>query len=108
MTQVPTAAIPKEIRKSGVKELKILWADGHQSVFPFYYLRERCPCAMCVNELTGERMIPAGSISHDVGGAKMELVGHYAITITFTDNHNTGIYKFDNLRAMCPCGQHGE
>lgn len=94
---------PKEVRKVGSQELKILWSDGHQSQYPFYYLRERCPCAMCVNELTGERVISSHSISQEVGGTKVEIVGNYALSFIFTDNHFTGIYKFEYLREICPC-----
>jgi DUF971 family protein len=31
-------------------------------------------------------------------------VGNYAIQITFTDGHATGIYSYDHLRSICPCG----
>jgi DUF971 family protein len=32
-----------------------------------------------------------------------EPVGAYAIRIHWSDGHNTGIYSFDHLRAICPC-----
>ncbi len=58
---------------------------------------------MCVNEVTGEKMIAKGSIPDTVGGLKVDLVGHYAVAIMFSDNHSTGIYRFETLRALCPC-----
>jgi DUF971 family protein len=30
-------------------------------------------------------------------------VGNYAIQMSFTDGHSTGIYSFDYLREICPC-----
>jgi len=30
-------------------------------------------------------------------------VGNYAIQITFTDGHATGIFSYDHLRSICPC-----
>lgn len=102
MTQ-PGGVEPREIRKVGTRELKVLWSDGHASVYPFWRLRENCPCAACVNELTGERMIPPGSVSKEVGATKVEVVGNYALGFVFTDNHFTGIYKFETLRNLCPC-----
>jgi DUF971 family protein len=30
-------------------------------------------------------------------------VGNYAIQITFSDGHATGIYSYEQLRTMCPC-----
>lgn len=94
---------PQEIRKVGGKELKILWQDQHQSIYTFPYLRGLCPCALCVNELTGERLLKQQNIAADLGASRVELVGNYAVNITFTDNHNTGLYKFDKLRKLCPC-----
>ena len=29
----------------------ILWEDAHRSPFPHRYLRLRCPCANCVDEI---------------------------------------------------------
>ena len=30
-------------------------------------------------------------------------VGNYAIQLTFSDGHSTGIYSYDHLRTICPC-----
>jgi len=30
-------------------------------------------------------------------------VGNYAIRISFSDGHSTGIYSYDHLRSICPC-----
>jgi DUF971 family protein len=30
-------------------------------------------------------------------------IGSYAIQISFTDGHSTGIYSYDHLRTICPC-----
>jgi len=29
--------------------------------------------------------------------------GNYAIQISFTDGHSTGIYSYDQFRNICPC-----
>ena len=33
------------------------------------------------------------------------VVGSYAIQISFTDGHSTGIYSYDHLRNICPCAE---
>jgi DUF971 family protein len=33
----------------------------------------------------------------------VEAVGGYAIRMSWSDGHNTGIYSFDHLRRICPC-----
>ena len=30
-------------------------------------------------------------------------VGNYAISILWSDAHDTGIFRFDFLRQICPC-----
>ena len=37
----------------------------------------------------------------------VEPVGNYALNLTWQDGHNTGIYPFRQLRALCPCAECG-
>ena len=36
-----------------------------------------------------------------VGITAIELVGHYAIRIVFSDGHDTGMYSWDLLQSFC-------
>lgn len=94
---------PKEIKKIGGKELKIVWSDGHTSTYSFQWLRQNCQCAVCVEEWRGEQLLPKETISKEIEGLKVNLVGQYALTISFSDGHNTGIFAFQFLRKICPC-----
>ena len=94
---------PKGIRKLGNKELKIIWDDGHESVFSFRLLRQNCSCAMCVDERSGKLILDRESIAKDMEGLKADVVGNYALGITFSDGHSTGLFTFDHLRKICPC-----
>ena len=96
---------PVELKKQGQEQFKILWEDGHSSVYTFRYLRQNCGCAGCRNELTGERILDQDSISQDLKGMKVELVGNYALHFSFSDHHATGIYPFKVLREICPCAE---
>lgn len=102
-SDLPGSSDPQEIKKVGSRELHIAWSDGHLSVYRASYLREKCPCAGCIDEWTGALRIIPGSIPADTGLAKAELVGRYALRFDFSDGHNTGIFSFDYLRALCPC-----
>jgi len=95
---------PREIQRRGDDELFIRWEDGHESLFAVRFLRQRCPCASCVNEWTGESMLDPESIASDIKVEKAELVGNYAIAFQFSDGHSTGIFSFEKLRQLCPCG----
>ena len=97
---VPT---PKEIARANSSDIKILWQDGHESVYPARALRLACPCAGCVDEVTGQRRITARAVPEDVKPLKIDLVGRYAISIQWSDLHRTGIYAFDYLKKQCPC-----
>jgi len=99
-TQVPT---PVEIGRANLFDIKVTWQDGHESIYPARHLRLNCPCAGCVDEVTGQRRMAAASVPEDVKPLGIQLVGRYAISIQWSDGHNTGIYAFEMLRKMCPC-----
>jgi len=58
-----------------------------------------------VDEFTGERLVAPGSIPTDLTRVKVEPVGNYALKFTWSDEHDTGIYTYDYLRAICSCDQ---
>lgn len=83
--------------------LNIVWEDGHESVYEPRYLRMRCPCAACVDEMTGRRTLTEAMVSRSVYPAAIHYVGRYALQFVWSDGHDTGIYPFDYLRRACPC-----
>ena len=99
----PRAATPTEIRKQGGSRLVITWADGHSGTYAALYLRGNCPCAHCVDEITGKRKIGPLQVIPDVEIQKVSPVGNYAVQLDWSDGHRTGIYSFDYLRSLCPC-----
>jgi DUF971 family protein len=98
-----TSPSPTEIGRANDADLRIRWQDGHESVYPARALRLACPCAGCVDEMTGAIRLVATSVPQDVRPLKVDVVGRYAISITWSDGHNTGIYSFERLRKICPC-----
>lgn len=96
-------ATPVEIRRVDDREVHVTWADGHRTVYTNKYLREACPCAACVNELTGDRVLNPRSVRPDIRADEIALVGRYAVKFRWSDGHSTGIYTFGKLRAECPC-----
>lgn len=106
---------PKAIRASRSRAvLEIDWEDGHHSVYPLRGLRAACPCAECRGGHAG--MSASGSPdmlelpmveSRSAELTGMERVGNYALQLTWKDGHNYGIYTWELLRDMCPCGEHG-
>ncbi len=80
--------------------LKVAWSDGRDSVVAYKELRFQCPCAVCVDENTGVRKIKKESIKEDIQPVRINTIGNYALSIQWSDGHNTGIYAFDMLRKL--------
>jgi len=97
-----TAAQPRVIRRSDPSRLEIEWADGHVTAYTPSELRRLCPCAQCVNEVTGQRMLDPASVPEGLTQSDVRLVGNYALALRFSDGHDTGIYPFRFLRENDP------
>jgi len=85
------------------KALEIRWADGHVSTYEPRYLRLNCPCAGCVDEMTGRRTLIPDMVPAGVYPTVIHYVGRYALQFVWSDGHDTGFYSFETLRALCPC-----
>lgn len=94
--------MPLEIVGLGKSEVRFVWDEGDEDVWPTRLLRTRCTCAMCQSELTGERILDAAAVPEDIVVTHMELVGNYGVAVHFSDGHSTGIYRFVHLRASSP------
>ena len=91
--------MPLEIIGLGKREVRFVWdEDGAEDVWPARELRQRCTCANCQSEMTGERILDPASVPADISVTDMHLVGNYGVGIHFSDGHTTGIYRFSNLR----------
>ncbi|MBL8863881.1 MAG: DUF971 domain-containing protein [Planctomycetes bacterium] len=96
------SASPSVIRRSDPARVEIEWTDGGRSSFAAAALRRACPCARCVNELTGVRTHDPASVPDDLTQSDLRLVGNYALSMTFSDGHHTGIFPFGLLRRLGP------
>lgn len=82
------------------KGIIIQWEDGTDLSYDFRGLRLACPCASCIDENTGEKLLVPTMVPVDVMASQIESVGAYAIKFTFSDGHSTGIYPFALLRHI--------
>lgn len=109
-------ANPEHIAISKSKGIKIDWSDSHHSEYSCAFLRDECPCASCTGAHgTAPRKTDYASPQPANNPFQMykpapkmldiEPVGNYAIRIEWNDGHNSGIYSFDHLREICPCGE---
>ena len=99
--------VPKRIQRRD-EGILIDWdGAGHEALFPARTLRLACPCAECVEEMSGRPLLDPARVPHDVRPVTLGLVGAYGLRVQWSDGHGTGIYTFDRLLAICPCPRCG-
>lgn len=90
---------PTELRVAKDKRsLTISFSDGITHTLNAEYLRVTSPSAEVQGHSPSQRQTVPGK--QDVEIMKMEPVGNYAVRITFTDLHDTGIFSWAYLRSL--------
>lgn len=87
---------PTEIklhRKSRL--LEISFGDGKTFQIPCEFLRVYSPSAEVRGHSPGQEVLQVGKKGVNIN--HIEPVGNYAIQLTFSDGHNTGLYSWDLL-----------
>lgn len=93
---------PKSIKTFKDKgTMELVWQDDRSFALPFKFIRGECPCAVCVNEFTGERILDITTIPEDICPTAMSYIGNYALKIVWSDGHDTGLYTWDRLGILC-------
>lgn len=93
---VKGAPQPTEIKlhqKSRV--LEIAYSDGRTFKLPCEFLRVYSPSAEVRGHGPGQEVLQVGK--KEVSITRIEPVGSYAIQLTFSDGHDTGIYSWELL-----------
>jgi DUF971 family protein len=93
--------IPTSVQPFSPFDLFLGWNDGSSYSLPYHELRYQCPCAHCVDEHTGRRMIERDQIRPEVRVTAVDVMGRYAVQFTWSDGHRTGIYPFERLWDLC-------
>ncbi|MEM7802315.1 MAG: DUF971 domain-containing protein [Chloroflexota bacterium] len=87
--------------------ISITWADGHVSDLPFDGLRKVCPCVMCKGgHANMGRPVDPCSV-RDAAQTNLMLLniqplGSYALQLSWSDGHDTGIFTWEFLRQADP------
>jgi ATP-binding protein involved in chromosome partitioning len=95
---------PIGFQRQGNTGLIIVWNDRKRSSFEVRTLRLSCPCAVCVNEWTGKKMLNPADVPEDVRPLRIFSVGRYAMGVEWSDGHSTGIFGYDYLRRLGETG----
>ncbi len=87
---------PKEIKRTA-SALQILWSDGSTELVDFGKLRKACSCAVC-RELKTPLQETQPYYKRAVQMNKMDLIGNYALGVTWGDGHHS-IFSFERIKA---------
>ncbi len=96
-----TTAPPESIDVGEGGELVVVWPGGPRVAIPPRQLRDQCPCASCIEEGTGRKLLDPATIPADIHPLQITPVGSYAVQFHWSDGHSTGIYTWQALRHAC-------
>ena len=96
MTPTPATVWPEEIRLSKAKDsLFVKFDNGYETTLTAELLRVESPSAEVQGHGSGQKTTPAGKANVTI--SVIEPVGNYAIRISFSDGHDTGLFSWDIL-----------
>ena len=96
MTAEPTTLWPEEIRLSKSKDsLFVKFDNGYETTLSAELLRVESPSAEVQGHGVGQKTTPAGKAKVTISA--LEPVGNYAIRISFSDGHDTGLFSWHTL-----------
>ena len=96
MTPTPATVWLEEVRLSKTKDsLFVKFDNGYETTLTAELLRVESPSAEVQGHGSGQKTTPAGKANVTI--AAIEPVGNYAIRISFSDGHDTGLFSWDIL-----------
>lgn len=98
-----TMLTPTKLQLKRDEKLTVQWSDGQSTELSVRELRRACPCAACKElrqQQAKSRLVVMQASTGPVQVAEAKLVGNYALNITWSDGHASGIYSFEYLRSL--------
>ncbi|MDC0663079.1 DUF971 domain-containing protein [Marinobacter sp. SS21] len=97
-----TTERPSNIRiRKRSRLLHLDYADGSSAELPFELLRVYSPSAEVRGHGMGAGVLQTGKQDVEITGA--EMIGNYALKLSFSDGHDSGLFTWAYLREL---GQH--
>ena len=94
--------IPTEIKlHQASRKMEIAFDNGVRYELAYEYLRVYSPSAEVRGHGPGQEVLQIGKKNVEIKG--IEPVGMYAVQLTFSDGHDTGLYSWDLLYKL---GEH--
>ncbi len=91
-----TPARPSEIKLHQISRIhEVSFSDGRAFKLPCELLRVYSPMAEVRGHGPGQKVLQVGRMDADI--TNVEPVGHYAVQLTFSEGHDTGICSWGLL-----------
>lgn len=91
--------MPTEIKLHQVShKLEIAFNNGARFDLPYEFLRVYSPSAEVRGHGPSQEVLQVGKKNIEI--KSIEQVGSYAVVLTFSDGHDTGIYSWDYLYEL--------
>lgn len=90
--------IPQEIRLNPTRNALTLVYDNQTFELPAEYLRVYSPSAEVRGHGVGQEILQTGKRFVQI--TDLAMMGNYALKITFSDGHNSGLYNWDYLHDL--------
>jgi len=94
------AEVPVALDRRDGRTLVVTWQDAHVQQVDVRDLRLACRCAACVDEMSGRARLDPATVPLNIVPTRIWSLGNYAIGVSFSDGHSSGIYTFGHLRRM--------
>ena len=82
------------------QHIRLKFPDGKENVLDSRQVRLACQCAVCVNEITGKKILNPAKIRPDIAPKEITPLGNYAVGISWNDGHSSGIYPYTMLEQI--------
>ena len=91
--------VPTEIKLHQLsRKLEIAFDNGTRFELPYEFLRVSSPSAEVRGHGAGQEVLQVGKKNIEIKG--IEPVGSYAVQLTFSDGHDTGLFSWDYLYEL--------
>jgi ATP-binding protein involved in chromosome partitioning len=91
--------VPPEVKQEGDTVL-FKWQDQDDWKINAVHLRSSCGCALCVDEYSGEKILNDEDIPRDITVESTTALGNYALAISWSDGHSSGIFPYRQLEEL--------
>lgn len=80
--------------------ITLVWPDGETVRVSNAVLRKACSCALCIDEMTQVPILDPAGVPDDIHAVRVGTIGNYAITVDWSDGHNTGFFPYKTIKEL--------